>query len=360
MRYLKFPVSLFLLLSINSTAQNSDSLDIKIGQMIMVGFNGTEVNETSQVIKDIKGSAIGGIILYEKNINAAAPAVDLKRLISTLQEASRTPLFISIDEEGGKVNRLKPKYGFPETVTASYLGRINNLDTTYHYGKVIASNLRSLGINVNFAPVLDLCSNLNNPIIAKKDRCFSASQRRVTRHAAEFIRAHREQGVITVSKHFPGHGSSTSDTHKDMTDVTKTWRTKELFPYRSLIRTGNIDAVMTAHIINAKLDTTRLPGTLSNRIMTGWLRNRLNFNGVIFSDDMHMAAIAKYYGFENAIKLAVLAGVDVLLFSNNMEGNATADKIHAIIKEAVLKGEISEKIIDESFKRIMGLKKVNI
>jgi len=216
-----------------------------------------------------------------------------------------------------------------------------------------------LGININFAPVVDLASNPNNPIIAKFGRAFSANEDSVALMAKEFIKMHHRYGVLTSLKHFPGHGSSKDDTHLGIADVTNTWEERELKPYQILIDSGYADAVMTSHIVNKKLDKAGNPGTLSADILTGVLRKRLNFDGVIFTDDMQMHAITKHYGLEEAIKLAVNGGVDIMTFSNNIQGSdeRTVNKVHTIIRTMVEKGEIKRERIDESYRRVIKLKR---
>jgi beta-N-acetylhexosaminidase len=161
-----------------------------------------------------------------------------------------------------------------------------------------------------------------------------------------------------VVKHFPGHGSSTSDSHLGVTDVTKTWKASELTPYKTLIKNGLVEAVMTAHIVNAQLEPSKLPATLSKKIMTDLLRKKLDFKGVIFSDDMHMKAITDEYGMEDAIEKAINAGVDVLMFSGNITGvgSATADHVMNIILKLIKNGKVSEKSINASYDRIMRMK----
>jgi beta-N-acetylhexosaminidase len=211
---------------------------------------------------------------------------------------------------------------------------------------------------MNFGPVVDLASNPKNPIIAKHGRAFSANEDSVIVFAKEFIKQHRKYGVLTSLKHFPGHGSSKDDTHLGIADVTNTWEERELKPYKSLIDSGYVDAVMTSHIVNRKLDKEGNPGTLSAAILDGILRKQLNFNGVIFTDDMQMHAITKHYGLEEAIKLAINGGVDIMTFSNNIQGSdeRTVDKVHEIIKTLVNNGQIKHQRIDESYRRIMTLK----
>lgn len=333
-----------------------DSLDIKIGQMILIGFPKAEVDKT--VLEEIRQGKVGSIILFEKNIPPKNSFHALKKITWTYQQAASIPLLIAIDQEGGRVNRLKEKYGFPRSVTAAQLGKMP-LDSVRFYSEATAATLAGLGINVNFAPVVDLASNPNNPIIAKVERAYSANPDSVALYAKEVIKAHRKIGVITTLKHFPGHGSSKDDTHLGIADVSNTWNEAELIPYRTLIQQGYVDAIMTAHIVNKKLDDSGNPGTLSGKMINDLLRKKLNYNGVVFSDDMQMHAITKHYGLEEAIKLSILAGVDILTFSNNISGSQerTVDVVHRIIRKFVQDGTIPQERIDQSYKRILALKK---
>jgi beta-N-acetylhexosaminidase len=351
-------VGIQLLLALNVvSAQTPDSLTIKIGQMILVGFAGTTVDEA--VLTEVKEGKVGSIILFEKNIPPQNSFVALKKIIWTYQQAAPIPLIVSIDQEGGRVNRLKDKYGFPRSITARAMAKSPTLDSVRFYSEATASTLAGLGINVNFAPVVDLASNPNNPIIAKFGRAFSANEDSVTLMAAEFIKGHHKFGVLTSLKHFPGHGSSKDDTHLGIADVTNTWEDRELKPYQALIDSGLVDAVMTSHIVNRKLDKAGNPGTLSSDVLTGILRQRLKFNGVIFTDDMQMQAISKHFGLEESIRLAIQGGVDIMTFSNNIQEteHRTVAKVHSIIYKMVESGQISRQRIDESYRRIMTLKK---
>lgn len=353
----KIFIAATLIATISAQAQVKDSLDIKIGQMILIGFASTQVD--SAVLREIQEGKAGSVIIFEKNIPPRNSFVALKKIIWTYQQAAPIPLFIGIDQEGGKVNRLKDKYGFPRSITAAAMAKSLTLDSVRFYGETTASTLAGLGININFAPVVDLASNPTNPIIAKHGRAFSAQEDSVIILSKEFIKEHRKYGVLTSLKHFPGHGSSKDDTHLGIADVTNTWDERELKPYKALIDSGYVDAVMTSHIVNRKLDAAGNPGTLSSDIITGILRRRMNFNGVVFSDDMQMHAITKHFGFEEAVKKAINAGVDIMTFSNNISGSdlRTVDKVHEIIKQMVSSGEISQARIDESYRRIMALKK---
>jgi beta-N-acetylhexosaminidase len=343
----------------NTQKRTGVTLDEKIGQMILVGINGrTSLTADDSLRKEIAEGKMGGIILFEKNITPENSKENMRKLIADMQLEAPMHLFMSIDEEGGKVHRLKEKYGFVKMPSAAYLGETKNTDSTFYYTKGLAVLLADLGFDINFAPDVDVALNPNNPVIAKVGRSYSAVPKEVSAHSIANIKAHHLFGVKTVLKHFPGHGSSMTDSHLGITDVTKQWNASELIPYKEIIKSGNCDAIMTAHIVNCKLDTSCLPATLSKVIVTGLLRNELKFQGVVFSDDMQMYAISKNYGLENAIRMSILAGVDVLVFGNNVNASdrIKASTIHAIISKMVASGEISESRIDESFRRIMELK----
>jgi beta-N-acetylhexosaminidase len=348
---------LFLLnLTLSSKAQILDSLDIKIGQMILIGMPKAEVDPV--VLEEVRSGKAGNIIYFEKNIPKANSYMAFKKMSWTYQQAAPIPLFITIDQEGGRVNRMKEKYGFPRSITAAAMGKDRKLDSVRFYGLSTGATLAGVGININFAPCVDIAVNPENTVIVKVERSFSKSEDTVALMAREFVKTHRQVGVITVLKHFPGHGSSLADTHFGVADVTNTWNERELKPYQTLLDSGYVDAIMTSHIVNKKIDPKGYPGTLSNRVMDSLLRKKMGYRGVIFSDDMQMHAITEHYGLEDAIKLAINAGVDIMCFSNNIQGSEvrTVDKVHQIIKEFVSNGQIKRERIDESFKRIMILK----
>jgi beta-N-acetylhexosaminidase len=340
-----------------SQTKMKDSLDIKIGQMLLIGFPKQEVDQ--DVLREVADGKVGSIIYFEKNVPPKNSFVLLKKMNWTYQKAAPIPLLICIDQEGGRVNRLKDKYGFPKSITAEAMGKDPGLDSVRFYSEATASTLSGLGFNVNFAPVVDLGTNRDNPIIAKVGRAFSANEDSVTMMAKEVIKAHHKYGVLTALKHFPGHGSSKDDTHNGIADVTQTWEERELKPYRELIDSGYVDGIMSSHIVNKNLDPEGLPGTLSDDVLTGILRNRLHFNGVVFSDDMQMQAITKYYGLEEAIRLAINAGIDIMCFSNNISGSdeRTVNKVHSVIRGYVEKGVITKERIDQSYRRVMAMKK---
>jgi beta-N-acetylhexosaminidase len=340
-----------------SMGQTIDSLDIKIGQMILIGVPKAELDDL--VLEEVRSGKVGALIFFEKNIpNRANAFASVKKMTWTYQNAAPIPLFICIDQEGGKVNRLKEKYGFTRSITAAAIGKYGSMDSVRFYADATAATLAGLGFNVNFAPTVDLAINKDNTVIVKPERSYSSNPDTVIMMAKEVIKQHRKYGVVTSLKHFPGHGSSKDDTHFGVADVTNTWSDIELKPFKILIEQGYTDGVMTSHIVNKKLDASGLPGTLSKEILDGLLRKKLGYNGVVFSDDMQMHAISKNYGLEETIRLAINAGVDIMCFSNNIQGSdvRTVDIVHQLIKQMVAKGEITSTRIDESYRRIMQLK----
>ncbi len=339
------------------------NLDEYIGQMIMVGFRGLSLTPDNPIASDIRDRKIGGLILFDYDVPTKSPVRNIespeqvRQLVRSLQDQTRTPLFIAIDQEGGRVNRLKEKFGFPPTVSAQSLGTANDPKITRQRAEQTAATLAQLGINLNFAPVVDLKTNPENPVIGKLERSFSGDPGVVTRQALTWIEAHHQHGILCALKHFPGHGSSRADSHLGFVDVTDTWTRAELEPYRQLIKAGQADIVMTAHIFNAKLDP-KVPATLSRPVITGILRGELGYQGVVVSDDMQMKAISAHYGLETAIQQAVNAGVDILVFGNNsLFDPEIAQKAISIIRQSVKDGKISQKRIEESYQRIMKLKK---
>jgi beta-N-acetylhexosaminidase len=346
---------LFLLFLPAVLSAQPDSLRMKIGQMIMMGLPLNGIDTGSQFYKDVRLGNIGGISMYERHLAPSNSAENLKQLISVYQEAAPLTLFVAITQEGGVVNRLKTKYGFPRMPSAQYLGSLDNLDSTKFYADNIAYTLSRLGINVNFAPVVDIY-RADNPVLGSRERTFSADTRMITKHAATVIASHKYFKVATALKHFPGHGSSSEDSHLEMTDVSRTWNSNELQPYKDLMKMGLVESVMTAHIVNETLDESRLPATLSKKMITGLLRNEMGFKGVIFSDDMHMKAIAAEYNMKDAITLAINAGVDVLLFSGNTQDLRSGSAIVDMIVELVREKRIPVQTINDAYKRIMQMK----
>lgn len=342
------------------TCHCDECMDTKIGQMIVAGFKGCEPSE--EICEAIERYHIGGVIYFDADVsnkmgerNVRNPK-QLKELSAALQSYSTDgPLFIAIDQEGGRVNRLKSKYGFPASVSAAYQGRIGSADTTRKYALQTARTLADCGININFAPCVDVNINPQNAIIGRYERSFSADADSVTLHSRIWVDELRGRGLLTSLKHYPGHGSSHSDSHLGLVDITDYWQPAELIPYRNLIAEGYDQIVMMGHLIDRNVDT--LPASLSARHID-FLRDSLGFEGVVSTDDMNMGAIVDNYSLDRALSLAINAGVDMIIMGNNArtyEPNLAA-RTHLIIKRLVAEGKISPDKIDTAYSRLMKLK----
>jgi len=352
---------LTILLAAANNSDNVDQLREIIAQKLIIGFRGVSLCDTSSIVKDITVNKIGGVILFDYDValksydrNISSPE-QLKNLTDQLQKYGEENLIIAIDQEGGKVCRLKTAKGFPKNVSAAYLGNINNPDSTRYYAALTASTLAELGINLNFSPVVDLNSNPDNPVIGKINRSFSADQDIVVQNAGIFIEEFTRAGILGTLKHFPGHGSSAADSHTGFTDVSLTWQIKELDPYYNLINSGKVDLVMTAHVYNANIDK-EYPATLSQKTMQ-ILRNDIGFKGVIVSDDMNMGAVAETYSLKERLELVINAGVDILVFGNNLVYDQNiADVVITTVMQLIEEGKINKSELIESNKRIQKIK----
>ena len=354
---------------------DSDRLSLreKIGQMLIMGFSGAEVNEHSAVVRSLHDDNIGGVILFDYNFqtkrfdkNIKSPEQTKQLNLILQQEAFNSnhanqrpqlPLLISVDYEGGQVNRLKPAYGFPETISAQAFSElaVNDAQRT---ANDMANTLKENGFNLDFAPVLDVNVNPENPVLGKLERSYSADPHRVIESSSLLANALKSQKIGCAYKHFPGHGSSKSDSHLGFVDVTESWQEYELLPYQALVsHMGSKDMIMTAHIVNRHLDASGLPATLSQPILTGLLRQKLGFQGVIITDDMQMKAISEHYGLEESMVLAINAGADMFIFGNQLVNEPMpAAKLIDFIEKNVRNGKISQGKINDSVHRITALK----
>ncbi|HLS27424.1 MAG TPA: glycoside hydrolase family 3 protein [Opitutales bacterium] len=338
------------------------TLEKKIGQMLLLGFRGLKLAENDPIIADIRDRHIGGVILFDYDMTLKKPvrnveSVDqVRELNRFVQNFAETPLFVSVDQEGGQVARLKEEHGFPASLSAWVLGEKDDLGETRREAEQTAEILRDAGFNLNFAPDVDLRINPDNPIIAGKERSYGADPERVVRHAREVMKAHQERKIACTIKHFPGHGSSLTDTHLGFTDVTETWKEIELEPFKKLIESGDCWSVMTAHIFNSNFDP-EFPATMSKNVIGGMLRDQLKFEGVVFSDDMEMGAISDRYGMEEALLRGIEAGVDVFTYANNVIYQPEiGERAISVITDFVKTGKVSEERIDQSYRRIRALK----
>ncbi len=337
-----------------------------IGEMLLVGFRGTTLDDNNHIIRDITEYHVGSIILFEydaptgtRHRNISSPD-QVKQLCQDLQKYAKGHLLIGIDQEGGNVTRLRVKDGFPQTLSAQASANAGEKSVVEN-ALVIAQELNKAGINLNFAPCVDVNTNPDCPIIGKLGRSFSSDPAVVAKYARHWIDVQSKQGIVSCLKHFPGHGSASGDTHAGLVDVTKTWQESELEPYRELIDGGGVEMVMVAHVINQQLGDD-LPASLSPLVVREKLRNELGFKGVVVTDDLAMGAIAKHYGLEEALKMAIMAGCDMLCLSNNGGGTYDPELVpHAVetIRQMVENGELSAKDIHTAAERIRALKKAH-
>lgn len=320
--------------------------------MVMLGFDGITAADT--LIADLSQRNLGGVILMGSNIKSPA---QVKSVTTAIKQAAATLPLIATDQEGGKVARLSSSNGFEDTYTAYQLGTtFNSEDSTRKTASKMASWLSSSGFNTNFAPVVDVNVYPQSPAIGKYQRSFSALPNLVAKHSAFFIDEMNKKNIVTALKHFPGHGSSLQDSHLGFTDITTTWADSELVPYRTLFAQGYNGIVMAGHLYNAKLDSL-YPATLSNTIISGLLRSRLGFNGIVISDDMMMKGVTNNYGFESAIELSINAGVDILLYVAGLRnGSSMLEQVIDVVVNKINEGKIQASRIEESYNRIMLLK----
>ena len=344
-----------------------DPARLRIADLLLVGFAGTQVAGNEEVRRLVCDVKVGGVLLFERyaasgqprNMVSPAQVTALTRDLQALAaRCAGRPLFIAADAEGGRVMRLSTRLGYPPTLAAQELGERNDPAFTQAEARRMGVMLREAGINWNLAPVVDVAVNPGNPAVVTLGRTYSADPARVTAHARAFVLGMHEEGVLTALKHFPGHGSSRGDSHLGFTDVSDTSRLRtELAPFRALIADGLADSVMTAHVFNRGLDPWE-PATLSRFTVRRVLRGWLHYDGVAISDDLLMGAIAQHYGLEDAAVLAVGAGVDVLLISQNAGriDDHAAERVVAAITRAIATGALSESQITRAVARVDALR----
>ena len=358
MRYfLSILIIVVTLHAINVDDVSEEIVKKQIGRMLIVGFENRIVNKNSQIVKDIQKYDLGGVILFDKFYNdrkriknIISPS-QLTILTTRLKSFAKKPLLISIDQEGGKVSRLKSNNGFIKIPSAFKVSRMDRLDAKKEYDKQ-SLMLKNCGINCNFAPVVDLALNPKNRIIQGLQRSFG-DLKHTTKYAKIFMQSQKDKHIVSVLKHFPGHGSSFGDSHKGFVDISKTWTTRELEPYKRLIKSNSVDMIMTAHVFNATLDK-KYPATLSYKINTQLLRGKLHYSGLIVSDDMQMRAITNHYSLKESVTLAINAGVDILLFGNQLAKQNLEELIETIYNQ-LKNGSIQYERILESNRRIENL-----
>ncbi|WIV13344.1 beta-N-acetylhexosaminidase [Proteiniborus sp. MB09-C3] len=324
------------------------SIEEKIGQMVVVGLEGYTLDDNSR--KMIEEYKVGGIIIFGKNVESSSQLLSLVNSLKETNSKNRIPLFISVDEEGGRVSRM-PKE-IKKLPTNKKIGQINNKELSYEIGTVLAEELKLFGFNMDFAPVLDINSNPKNPVIG--DRSFGTNAAIVSDLGIQTMKGIQSEEVVSVIKHFPGHGDTSVDSHVGLPAVDhdlERLMSFELIPFKEAIDNG-ADTVMVAHILLKKIDPD-YPSSLSKTIITDILREDLGFNGVVISDDMTMGAIAENYEIGDASVNAINAGSDIVLIAHGFDNGVSA--INSI-KEAVTNGTISEDRLNDSVYRILSLK----
>lgn len=325
------------------------TLEQKIGQIILVGIAGTSIDKATKTMIDEQH--VGGFIFYKNNFTDLNGSIRLVNDLKSANNGNPIPLFLSVDQEGGKVSRL-PK-DFAAIADSAKVGRTNDVSLAEQMGTLLARELQVMGLNVNFAPVLDINSNPNNPIIG--NRSFGNNAELVTKMGLSEMKGLREGGTIAVVKHFPGHGDTTTDSHLDLPVVNKTTdqlEKLEWIPFKASIK-EKADAVMIAHILFPLIDSDA-PASFSKVIIGQQLRGMLGYDGVVITDDMTMGAIAKNYGIEEASVRSIEAGSDIILIAH---GYNTQKKVYDKLLQSVKSGLIKGSRIDESVYRILSLKR---
>ncbi|CAN7550771.1 beta-N-acetylhexosaminidase [Rossellomorea sp. LjRoot5] len=324
------------------------TLDEKIGQMLVAGVNGTQMDEPTKNL--IQKHKVGGFIFFSDHLKSPEQSVQFVNQLKEANADNPLPLLLSVDQEGGNVTRLPG--GLADFPTNQKIGDANNPDISYEVGTLLGKELKEFGFNLNFAPVLDVNSNPDNPIIG--DRSFSPDPDIVSELGIQTMKGIQSQNTLSSIKHFPGHGDTSVDSHLALPVINKSLQeleSQELIPFKRAIADG-ADLIMVAHILLPKLDDT-YPSSLSAAIVTDLLRKKLNYKGVVITDDMTMKAVADNYGMGEAAVQSVKAGSDLILIAH--DARKAVAGIEAL-KSAVKNGEISEKRIDESVKRIINLK----
>ena len=354
------PALLALLALVLATPASAQTLEQMAGQMIVVGFQGNDVSDKSvkAVAAEIAAGELGGVMYLKPNVKS----LDAVKAMNALFHAAAPdlPPFITLDQEGGAVERLTRAVGFEELPSAAVIAANSSPAEAEVVYTRMAERLAALGFSVNFGPVADLAVNPDNQVIARYGRSYGKSAEVVAAYDEAFVAAHHRAGLITALKHFPGHGSSTADSHEGFVDISKTWSPAELEPYRILFGDGYSDMVMVGHLYHkdyAGPGGGKLPASLSPDWIEGVLRGQLGFRGVVVSDDLEMGAIRKIYDMHDTVVRAVKAGTDVLLFSNTVTpSGGIAAKIREILVAEAESDPAFRARIEASYARIVALK----
>lgn len=324
------------------------TLEEKIGQMIFAGISGTVANERS--IRLITEDKVGGIIFNGHNLVSPDQTISYVNALKSANTKNRVPLFFGVDQEGGRVSKLPGD--LVKIPSSLKIGELNKPEFSFEIGKALGELVKAYGFNIDFAPVLDINSNPNNPVIG--DRSFGNSTEIVSSLGIATMKGLQEVNIIPTIKHFPGHGDTSVDSHLALPVIEKSLKDLEeleLIPFANAIEEG-ADMVMIAHLLLPKIDE-KLPSSLSKTIISDILREKLNYDGVVITDDMTMNAIDSNYGLDEASVLSVQAGTDIVMVANDYD---KIDSVLSALNDAVKNGEISVDRIDESVRRILLLK----
>lgn len=325
-----------------------DEATKKLGETFIIGFEGTKLSDDTAAF--LSQAAIGGVLLFTKNYSNPHQLIELTDQIQSCR--AEFPLWISVDQEGGRVQRLKDP--FTILPTAQQVGALNSPKLCFELAEAMARELKAVGINLNFCPVADINTNPSNPIIGGFDRAFGSTEDAVSKIISGIVRGHVVQGIQPCVKHFPGHGDTDKDSHLDLPKVTtplETLRNREFRPFVRAFK-SRCNMVMTAHILNASIDP-ELPATLSKRVLQDLLRKELRYSGIIISDDLEMQAITDHFGAAEAPVRALDAGCDLLIYRT--EG--AARKAYESVIKALESGAINPERVIDAADRSRALKK---
>ena len=330
--------------------------DAMIGEMLVLGFSGaaSDAEGAQTLAAHVSNGKVGGVCFLGHNARSKAGVESLARLFNAAGRRSKT--LVAIDQEGGAVQRLGAKIGYHAIPAAQAVAARNGPDAARVLYQRMAQDMKAAGFNLNLAPVVDLGFEPRNPIVAHYGRAFGEDGATVASFAGAFVAGHRDAGVLTALKHFPGHGSTLTDSHERPVDLTATWRADEVEPYKRLAQNGLVDVVMSGHLKHEKL-TGGEPATLSQKAVEGWLRKDIGYRGAVMTDDLDMAAIRSNYSLSDAIVRAVAAGNDLILLSNSLEPDPDLPLVAiAAIREAVAKGRIPAGRVEAAAQRLAALK----
>ena len=359
---------------------NNTSLQEKVGQLLAVGIHGTALSDAciQQVVTQAEAGQIGGIIIYRYNITSKAQLATLLQGIK--QARTALPLFVYVDQEGGKIQRLDSSQGFVETLAARQVAAdLSVHEARQHYAR-LGQELQDTGFNFDLAPCVDIDGEPPCLAIGALQRSYGTDPARVADYGEAMLAGLADHGVLGCLKHYPGHGRVMGDSHMGLMDITHTWQAQELAPFQRLIERGVVAAVMTSHLVHQGIDPAT-PVTFS-RIWLDKLRQELGFNGLIVADDLHMGAIIRHYSPAQAVVAGLRAGLDQLMFSNNplaaqpqgirhdldarvkpvttgewqVPDLGLPQKVFGVVAAAITAGALDEAVVDAAYGRVVKLK----